>query len=91
VRRAYIEAHPTDYFLSIAAFAEAISLSPFHFLRGFQRTRHMNSSAFRQSCLVEEGLVEKGSIKTNLPRADCCFPRTGFSREEQGSFAKACP
>ena len=38
---AFIDAHLTDSGLSIATLAEVASLSPFHFLRTFERTFHM--------------------------------------------------
>jgi AraC family transcriptional regulator len=54
---AYIEAHLTDARLSIAALAEVASLSPFHFLRSFQRTFHMAPHSYVRARRLEAARV----------------------------------
>lgn len=71
----YIEAHLQDGALTLEAMAHAASLSPFHFLRSFQRTMHMTPHAF-----VRARRLQRASEDLACGDAvDLVAPRYGFN------------
>jgi len=49
----YVEEHLSDSRLTVAALAEVASMSPFHFLRSFQRTLHMTPHQYVRARRLE--------------------------------------